>query len=141
MNNPLFLNTTLLGGSTPEEVTAAGVAGFDQIELWSQYAESIPEQPGAGRLRAHTPAQRRTKPVLKRRRLPLLPARHWPPSSVPLDGGAERNSEVAKLYHRKAEAPHLRGPSKLLRHALSCDVKGGALLVYSEIQRATSGAW
>ncbi len=49
MNNPLFLNTTLLGGSTPEEVTAAGVAGFDQIELWRQYAESIPEQPGAGR--------------------------------------------------------------------------------------------
>ena len=56
MNNPLFLNTTLLGESTSEEVAAAGAAGLDQIELWRQYAESIPEQPGAGRLRAHTPS-------------------------------------------------------------------------------------
>src|SRR5215213_8332117 len=49
MNNQLFLNTILLGGSTSEKVAAARAAGFDQIELWRQDVESVPEGSGAVR--------------------------------------------------------------------------------------------
>jgi len=31
---PRFLNTVLLGGSTPENLDAAAAAGFAQVELW-----------------------------------------------------------------------------------------------------------
>ena len=42
MNNPLFLNTILLGGSTAEKIAAAGSAGFDQVELWRQDLDAHP---------------------------------------------------------------------------------------------------
>lgn len=35
-NNPLFINTVLLGGSTEEKIAAAAKAGFNQLELWRQ---------------------------------------------------------------------------------------------------------
>ena len=35
-DNPLFINTILLGGSTHEKIMAAADAGFDQVELWQQ---------------------------------------------------------------------------------------------------------
>ncbi len=38
-NNPLFINTVLLGGSPEEKVLAAAQAGFSQIELWRQDVE------------------------------------------------------------------------------------------------------
>ena len=47
MNNPLFLNAVLLGGSTSEKVAAARATSFDQIELWRQDVESVPKGPGA----------------------------------------------------------------------------------------------
>jgi 4-hydroxyphenylpyruvate dioxygenase len=49
MNNALFLNTILLGGSTSEKVAAARAAGFDEIELWRQDLETVPGGPGAVR--------------------------------------------------------------------------------------------
>ncbi len=39
-NNPLFINTVLLGGSTEEKLKAASQAGFDQVELWRQDVEA-----------------------------------------------------------------------------------------------------
>ena len=42
MNNPLFLNTVLLGGGTAEKIAAAGSAGFDQVELWRQDLDALP---------------------------------------------------------------------------------------------------
>lgn len=33
---PRFLNTVLLGGSTPEKLDAAAAAGFAQVELWRE---------------------------------------------------------------------------------------------------------
>lgn len=38
--NPLFINTILLGGTPTEKIVAARVAGFDQIELWRQDVEA-----------------------------------------------------------------------------------------------------
>uniref|UniRef100_UPI000551F78C sugar phosphate isomerase/epimerase family protein n=1 Tax=Erwinia oleae TaxID=796334 RepID=UPI000551F78C len=38
-NNPLFLNTVLLGGTSEEKISAAAGAGFQQIELWRQDVE------------------------------------------------------------------------------------------------------
>lgn len=40
MDNPLFINTILLGGGTAEKIAAAGAAGFDQVELWRQDVEA-----------------------------------------------------------------------------------------------------
>lgn len=34
--NPLFINTILLGGSSEEKLYAAAAAGFHQIEIWQQ---------------------------------------------------------------------------------------------------------
>ncbi|PRY69096.1 4-hydroxyphenylpyruvate dioxygenase [Glaciihabitans tibetensis] len=34
--NPLFINTVLLGGTTADKIRAASVAGFDQVELWRE---------------------------------------------------------------------------------------------------------
>lgn len=39
-NNPLFINTVLLGGTTEEKIIAAAQAGFTQLELWRQDVES-----------------------------------------------------------------------------------------------------
>ncbi|WP_428943262.1 sugar phosphate isomerase/epimerase family protein [Pantoea sp. FN060301] len=39
-NNPLFINTVLLGGSPEEKATAAARAGFSQLELWRQDVEA-----------------------------------------------------------------------------------------------------
>ncbi|MEM6159051.1 sugar phosphate isomerase/epimerase family protein [Erwinia sp. P6884] len=39
-NNPLFINTVLLGGSPEEKATAAALAGFSQLELWRQDVEA-----------------------------------------------------------------------------------------------------
>lgn len=39
-NNPLFINTILLGGSPQEKLQAAAQAGFDQVELWRQDVEA-----------------------------------------------------------------------------------------------------
>jgi 4-hydroxyphenylpyruvate dioxygenase len=39
-NNPLFINTILLGGSIEEKLNAASQAGFSQVELWRQDVES-----------------------------------------------------------------------------------------------------
>ncbi|MET0290212.1 MAG: sugar phosphate isomerase/epimerase family protein [Pseudoxanthomonas sp.] len=36
LTGPRFLNTVLLGGSTPAKLTAAARAGFAQVELWQQ---------------------------------------------------------------------------------------------------------
>ncbi|ADP12803.1 4-hydroxyphenylpyruvate dioxygenase [Erwinia sp. Ejp617] len=35
-DNPLFINTILLGGSSEEKLRAAAAAGFQQVELWQQ---------------------------------------------------------------------------------------------------------
>ncbi|MTD25656.1 sugar phosphate isomerase/epimerase family protein [Erwinia sorbitola] len=35
-DNPLFINTILLGGSSEEKLHAAAAAGFNQVELWQQ---------------------------------------------------------------------------------------------------------
>ncbi|MEM6050212.1 sugar phosphate isomerase/epimerase family protein [Erwinia sp. P7711] len=40
INNPLFINTVLLGGTPQQKVMAAAQAGFDQIELWRQDVEA-----------------------------------------------------------------------------------------------------
>jgi 4-hydroxyphenylpyruvate dioxygenase len=40
INNPLFINTILLGGTPQEKVMAAAQAGFDQVELWRQDVEA-----------------------------------------------------------------------------------------------------
>ncbi|WLS77164.1 sugar phosphate isomerase/epimerase family protein [Erwinia pyri] len=40
INNPLFINTVLLGGTPQEKVMAAAQAGFDQVELWRQDLEA-----------------------------------------------------------------------------------------------------
>ena len=40
INNPLFINTVLLGGTPEEKVVAAAQAGFDQVELWRQDVEA-----------------------------------------------------------------------------------------------------
>ena len=42
MNNPLFLNTILLGGPTAGKVAAARAAGFDEIELWREDVDAVP---------------------------------------------------------------------------------------------------
>lgn len=39
-NNPLFINTILLGGTPQDKVIAAARAGFDQVELWRQDVEA-----------------------------------------------------------------------------------------------------
>lgn len=36
IENPLFLNTVLLGGNTQQKLTAIAAAGFQQAELWQQ---------------------------------------------------------------------------------------------------------
>lgn len=36
IDNPLFINTILLGGSPEDKIQAAAQAGFNQIELWQQ---------------------------------------------------------------------------------------------------------
>ena len=38
-DNPLFINTVLLGGSPEEKLLAAAQAGFSQVELWRQDVE------------------------------------------------------------------------------------------------------
>ena len=43
MDNPLFINTILLGGSTAQKIAAAGAAGFDQVELWRQDVDAAPD--------------------------------------------------------------------------------------------------
>jgi 4-hydroxyphenylpyruvate dioxygenase len=43
--NPLFINTVLLGGSTAEKIRAAGDAGFDAVELWREDLSSFPDTP------------------------------------------------------------------------------------------------
>jgi 4-hydroxyphenylpyruvate dioxygenase len=49
--NPLFVNTVLLGGSTVDNICAARDAGFDQVELWDADLRSFPGT--AGQLRDH----------------------------------------------------------------------------------------
>lgn len=39
-NNPLFINTILLGGSSEQKLHAAAAAGFQQVELWRQDVEA-----------------------------------------------------------------------------------------------------
>lgn len=39
-DNPLFINTILLGGSSEQKLQAAAAAGFQQVELWQQDVES-----------------------------------------------------------------------------------------------------
>ncbi|KAB7894762.1 TIM barrel protein [Rouxiella sp. S1S-2] len=39
--NPLFINTVCLGGSTEEKLRAVQAAGFNQVELWRQDVESF----------------------------------------------------------------------------------------------------
>ncbi|WP_158784848.1 sugar phosphate isomerase/epimerase [Pantoea sp. BAV 3049] len=39
-NNPLFINTVLLGGTPEEKIEAAATAGFSQVELWRQDVEA-----------------------------------------------------------------------------------------------------
>ena len=43
MDHPLFINTVLLGGSTADNIAAAGSAGFEQIELWRQDLDAHPD--------------------------------------------------------------------------------------------------
>jgi 4-hydroxyphenylpyruvate dioxygenase len=38
--NSLFINTILLGGSSAQKIAAAGAAGFDAVELWSEDVEA-----------------------------------------------------------------------------------------------------
>lgn len=40
-DNPLFLNTVVLGGSTADKLAAVRDAGFDQIELWRQDVDAV----------------------------------------------------------------------------------------------------
>lgn len=42
LNNSLFLNTVLLGGSTQDKISAAAAAGFEQLELWRQDVDAQP---------------------------------------------------------------------------------------------------
>ncbi len=39
-NNPLFINTVLLGGTPEDKLIAASKAGFQQVELWRQDVEN-----------------------------------------------------------------------------------------------------
>lgn len=39
-DNPLFINTVLLGGTPEEKIQAAATAGFSQLELWRQDVEA-----------------------------------------------------------------------------------------------------
>lgn len=47
-DNPLFINTILLGGSSEQKLRAAATAGFQQVELWQQDVEAAAD--GAGGL-------------------------------------------------------------------------------------------
>ncbi len=47
--NPLFINTVLLGGTTRQKLQAARQAGFDQVELWQQDVASA--NPGSAEIR------------------------------------------------------------------------------------------
>lgn len=42
MDNVLFINTILLGGTAADNIAAAGAAGFDQVELWRQDVDTMP---------------------------------------------------------------------------------------------------
>lgn len=45
LQNPLFINLILLGGTPQEKFAAAQAAGFDQVELWRQDVEAFNGSP------------------------------------------------------------------------------------------------
>lgn len=55
MNNPLFLNTILLGGNTLDKLDAIRAAGFDGLELWKEDLQAFADDTGGlvAELRSH----------------------------------------------------------------------------------------